>query len=149
MLCKNSLLFSLVTAFFIFSSVTLGGSESDFPSFQTTPISGIHSTFSLISLSIFVLIDKWVLSFIGEIRNENDVVVVSWGTKRFLAEDEPPLNSSLILAAKRTYRKDPLNNFKRYTGGWNISNRHYWAVSIQAEHTFTGLKVDNLLWGKE
>lgn len=54
-------------------------------------------------------------------------MVVSWGTKRVLTEEEPPLNSSLILAAKRTYRKDPFNNFKRYTGGWNISNRHYWA----------------------
>ncbi|KAF3616074.1 hypothetical protein FXO38_34772, partial [Capsicum annuum] len=103
MLCKGPLLlFSLATAFFLFLSLTLGVSESDFPSFQTS----------------------------GEIRNENDVVV-SWGTKRFLAESpddgESPLNSSLILAAKRTHRKDPLNNFKRYTGGWNISERHYWA----------------------
>uniref|UniRef100_A0A9I9CYM1 Transmembrane protein n=1 Tax=Cucumis melo TaxID=3656 RepID=A0A9I9CYM1_CUCME len=36
-------------------------------------------------------------------------------------------NSSLILAETRTYRKDPLNNFQRYTGGWNIKNKHYWA----------------------
>ncbi|XP_015085775.1 uncharacterized protein LOC107029009 isoform X2 [Solanum pennellii] len=96
MLCKTSLSFCLVTAFFILSSVTLclAGSDFDFPSLQAT--------------------------------GENDMVV-SWGTKRVLTEEEPPLNSSLILAAKRTYRKDPLNNFKRYTGGWNISNRHYWA----------------------
>ncbi|KAK4349149.1 hypothetical protein RND71_031904 [Anisodus tanguticus] len=109
MLCKGSLLFCLVTAFFIFSS--FGGSDSDFPSFQALPVSGE----------------------IGEgIRNENDVVVSSRGTKRILAESpdgeaEARLNSSLILAAKRTYRKDPLNNFNRYTGGWNISERHYWA----------------------
>ncbi|KAK6782132.1 hypothetical protein RDI58_019928 [Solanum bulbocastanum] len=119
MLCKTSLLFCLVTAFFILSCVTLGlaGSDFDFPSFQTTSIS-------------------------GEIRNENNVLV-SYGTKRLLTEDEPPLNSSLILAAKRTYRKDPLNNFKRYTGGWNISNRHYWAsVAFTAAPFF----VVALIW---
>lgn len=38
-------------------------------------------------------------------------------------------SSSLVLAAKRTYRQDPLNGFKRYSGGWNIKDRHYWAVS--------------------
>ncbi|KAF6147651.1 hypothetical protein GIB67_031642 [Kingdonia uniflora] len=39
-------------------------------------------------------------------------------------------NLSFVLAAKRTYRRDPTNDFKRYTGGWNISERNYWAVSI-------------------
>ena len=38
-------------------------------------------------------------------------------------------NSSFILAAGRTHRRDPLNNFKDYTHGWNISEKHYWAVS--------------------
>ncbi|KAK6942208.1 hypothetical protein RJ641_027585 [Dillenia turbinata] len=33
----------------------------------------------------------------------------------------------MILAAERTRRKDPLNYFKHYTGGWNISDKHYWA----------------------
>ncbi|CAN6459538.1 unnamed protein product [Victoria cruziana] len=36
-------------------------------------------------------------------------------------------NSSFVLAAKRTYRKDPLNGFNRYIGGWNITNIDYWA----------------------
>ncbi|CAI9113920.1 OLC1v1014625C1 [Oldenlandia corymbosa var. corymbosa] len=36
-------------------------------------------------------------------------------------------NSSLILAAERTRRKDPLDDLKYYTGGWNISNKHYFA----------------------
>lgn len=36
-------------------------------------------------------------------------------------------NSSMILAEKRATRKDPTNDFKYYTGGWNISNGHYWA----------------------
>ncbi|KAL8217452.1 hypothetical protein R6Q57_020825 [Mikania cordata] len=34
-------------------------------------------------------------------------------------------NSSLVLAEKRTRRKDPSNDFKYYTGGWNISDDHY------------------------
>ncbi|KAF9613809.1 hypothetical protein IFM89_011978 [Coptis chinensis] len=55
------------------------------------------------------------------------------GMRRFLAEGNETtengsgFNSTLILAAKRTYRRDPLDNFKRYTGGWNISELHYWA----------------------
>ncbi|RRT53075.1 hypothetical protein B296_00016354 [Ensete ventricosum] len=54
--------------------------------------------------------------------------------RRFVAEVPPPGNltvdnSSFILAAARTHRKDPLNGYKRYTGGWNISEKHYWAVS--------------------
>ncbi|KAG9147007.1 hypothetical protein Leryth_005267 [Lithospermum erythrorhizon] len=51
------------------------------------------------------------------------------GVKRLLADNSGDYvsNSSLILAEGRTYRKDPLNDFKRYTGGWNISEKHYWA----------------------
>lgn len=36
--------------------------------------------------------------------------------------------SSVALASQRTFRKDPLNGYEKYTGGWNISNHHYWAV---------------------
>lgn len=35
-------------------------------------------------------------------------------------------NSSLVLAAERTRRRDPLDGNKFYTGGWNISEYHYW-----------------------
>lgn len=52
-----------------------------------------------------------------------------WRTGRSLAEQDPAVNSSLVLAEDRTRRKDPLDDFKPYTGGWNISNQHYWAVS--------------------
>ncbi|KAL4584589.1 hypothetical protein LXL04_009193 [Taraxacum kok-saghyz] len=34
-------------------------------------------------------------------------------------------NSSLILADERTRRKDPSNDFRYYTDGWNISDEHY------------------------
>ncbi|XP_042413615.1 uncharacterized protein LOC122002491 [Zingiber officinale] len=36
-------------------------------------------------------------------------------------------NNSFVLAAQRTHRKDPLDGFSRYPGGWNISELHYWA----------------------
>lgn len=36
---------------------------------------------------------------------------------------------SFVLAAEKTHRKDPLDALRYYTGGWNISNEHYWAVS--------------------
>ncbi|KAL8129600.1 hypothetical protein V2J09_018755 [Rumex salicifolius] len=48
------------------------------------------------------------------------------GGRRWIAEVTGD-NSSLVLAERRTYRRDPLNDFKRYSGGWNISNQHYWA----------------------
>ncbi|XP_050367036.1 uncharacterized protein LOC126785398 [Argentina anserina] len=52
--------------------------------------------------------------------------VVGLDTRRSLV-DENLQNSSLILAKERTLRKDPLDDFHKYTGGWNISNDHYWA----------------------
>ncbi|XP_057790669.1 uncharacterized protein LOC131007766 [Salvia miltiorrhiza] len=33
----------------------------------------------------------------------------------------------LVLAEERTRRKDPLDDLNYYTGGWNISNEHYFA----------------------
>lgn len=36
-------------------------------------------------------------------------------------------DTTTVLAAERTRRKDPLDGLRYYTGGWNISNRHYLA----------------------
>lgn len=55
------------------------------------------------------------------------VDVVRWETARRSVAEETVENSSLILAEGRTRRRDPLNSFTRYSGGWNISNSHYWA----------------------
>ena len=38
-------------------------------------------------------------------------------------------NGTLVLAAERTRRPDPLNHFNIYTDGWNVTNSHYIAVS--------------------
>lgn len=40
----------------------------------------------------------------------------------------PSQPESLILAAERTNRPDILDGFKHYSGGWNITDKHYWAV---------------------
>ncbi|XP_010533109.1 PREDICTED: uncharacterized protein LOC104808951 [Tarenaya hassleriana] len=67
--------------------------------------------------------------------------------ERALAEENGD-NSSLILAAKRTRRKDPLENFKLYNGGWNISNQHYWAsVAFTAAPFFVISAVWFVLFG--
>lgn len=59
--------------------------------------------------------------------------VVEWNTRRIVVETST--NSTvMILAAKRTYRKDPSNNMKYYTGGWNITNSHYVYVSNPKSH---------------
>ncbi|XP_050224774.1 uncharacterized protein LOC126674369 [Mercurialis annua] len=36
-------------------------------------------------------------------------------------------DTTLLLAAKRTDRPDVLRKFKHYKGGWDITDRHYWA----------------------
>ncbi|XP_042484416.1 uncharacterized protein LOC122064724 [Macadamia integrifolia] len=64
----------------------------------------------------------------GVIDEEVSVGLIPLGTRRSLIQGNGTTNSSvLILAAQRTYRRDPLSGYKRYTGGWNISNTHYWA----------------------
>ncbi|KAG5244412.1 Chaperonin [Salix suchowensis] len=79
-------------------------------------------------------------------------VEFSWGARRSVVEapiSEPVEDSPvLVLAPKRTYRKDPLNDFKRYTGGWNISDRHYWAsVGFTAAPLFAIAAIWFLVFG--
>ncbi|WOL10643.1 hypothetical protein Cni_G19402 [Canna indica] len=55
-----------------------------------------------------------------------------------LAKNATTHNITFVLAAHRTYRRDPLNGYQRYPGGWNISNQHYWAsVGFTAILLFT------------
>ncbi|KAK8602093.1 hypothetical protein V6N13_058251 [Hibiscus sabdariffa] len=63
-------------------------------------------------------------SFVFWGREHSEVLAWKRIERRNLAEGN---GGDLILAENRTYRKDPLNDFKKYTGGWNISNQHYWA----------------------
>ena len=121
----KSLLFSLLISLFFSSTL------SHFPTSQTPPASGT-STFpcKFSGSEVFFFFNPFSkFSFSGEFFEGN----YFFGTKRSLAEgpsDEAPLNSSyLVLAAKRTHRRDPSDDFNKYTGGWNISEPHYWTVS--------------------
>ncbi|KAI5660447.1 hypothetical protein M9H77_29240 [Catharanthus roseus] len=70
--------------------------------------------------------------------------IVSWEMKtRSLLELRNGKNSSLVLAAERTRRKDPLENLNYYTGGWNISDKHYFA---SAAFTATPLFLVAAIW---
>ncbi|KAJ0090754.1 hypothetical protein Patl1_14863 [Pistacia atlantica] len=69
-------------------------------------------------------------SYTLRIAESENGEVVPWKIRRSLADETTTGNSTLILAAQRTQRRDPLENFKKYTGGWNISEQHYWAFLL-------------------
>ncbi|XP_051148161.1 uncharacterized protein LOC127263185 [Andrographis paniculata] len=77
----------------------------------------------------------------GEVGNG----VVLRGIQRSLLEvnDTSGNSSSLILAEGRTRRKDPLDNLHYYTGGWNISNEHYFASVL---YTGSALFLIAAIW---
>lgn len=65
---------------------------------------------------------------------EKEVVSVEeeWGIsvkERFMVEEKGE-NLFLILVVNRIKRKDFIENFNIYIGGWNISNIYYWIVSF-------------------
>uniref|UniRef100_A0A0D9UW69 DUF4220 domain-containing protein n=1 Tax=Leersia perrieri TaxID=77586 RepID=A0A0D9UW69_9ORYZ len=43
----------------------------------------------------------------------------------------------LVLAEERTRRPDVLDHLRMYGGGWNITNKHYWAIKFGEEATST------------
>ncbi|GAB2238017.1 hypothetical protein Droror1_Dr00015919 [Drosera rotundifolia] len=93
-----------------------------------------HHHLLIISLVIFI---TFFTNANGSV-NRNGYLLngdLRWETTRTVAtvarrgmEEEGVGNiSSLVLAGNRTHRRDPLDDFKWYTGGWNISDKHYWA----------------------
>ncbi|KAJ8435000.1 hypothetical protein Cgig2_027843 [Carnegiea gigantea] len=50
-------------------------------------------------------------------------------------------NSPMVLAPQRTLRKDPSDHFRFYTGGWNITDKHYWVSVIFTAVPFFVLAV--------
>lgn len=72
------------------------------------------------------MIDCWCNFCVGEENLER------WkdGISSVNAEAPGPAYvGTLVLAERRTKRPDILSGFRRYGGGWDISNKHYWAVS--------------------
>lgn len=73
-------------------------------------------------------------------------IVASW--RRSIVESPlpgsvPSGNNSLVLAAARTHRSDPIANLSMYSGGWNISDQHYWA---SVAYTAVPLFLVAVLW---
>ncbi|CAN8258053.1 unnamed protein product [Cochlearia groenlandica] len=77
----------------------------------------------LLLLLVFIISSFLLVATTTSISDEEERRT---SVKERLIAEESVENSSLILAAKRTKRKDPNDNFKLYNGGWNISNTHYW-----------------------
>ncbi|XVE89023.1 hypothetical protein DITRI_Ditri19aG0116800 [Diplodiscus trichospermus] len=50
-------------------------------------------------------------------------------------------SGSFILAAEETYRKDPLDHFNYYIGGWNIANVHYLASVAYSSAPFAAFAL--------
>lgn len=80
--------------------------------------------------NLFLKVGSFFFFGIGGFKVVGDDIL-SWSMKRSLLEEvKNGKNSSLVLAAERTHRKDPLRDGAYYTGGWNISDKHYLAVSF-------------------
>ncbi|KAM7266933.1 hypothetical protein ACFE04_009099 [Oxalis oulophora] len=67
--------------------------------------------------------------YVFKVRNDYVEPALPWDKIRVSLKvgNDQSNNSTLILAANRTDRRDPIDDFNIYYGGWNISNSHYWA----------------------
>lgn len=61
-------------------------------------------------------------------QRDEEQYLKTW--KSVMEESGQQGNTTLVLAQERTRRKDIFNHFKRYTGGWNITNPNYISVSF-------------------
>ncbi|XP_039051678.1 uncharacterized protein LOC120193166 [Hibiscus syriacus] len=50
-------------------------------------------------------------------------------------------NYSIILAEKQTRRPDPTDGFRTYTGGWDITNQHYYASVAYTAFPFMAMAI--------
>uniref|UniRef100_A0A0D9VD16 Uncharacterized protein n=1 Tax=Leersia perrieri TaxID=77586 RepID=A0A0D9VD16_9ORYZ len=56
--------------------------------------------------------------------------------------------ATFVLAGERTRRKDPLDGLKLYSGGWNISDEHYWtSVGFTAAPVFAAAAIWFVVFG--
>ncbi|XP_048233592.1 uncharacterized protein LOC8283097 [Ricinus communis] len=77
------------------------------------------------------------------VKNEEHMVLQRMERLVLEGENESINNSTLILAAEKTHRRDPLNNYNYYTGGWDYRSLHYWAsVAFSAAPLF----ITAVLW---
>lgn len=101
-----------------------------------------------------VYVPDFVFLFSGEVNLDPwKTEVAQIALAPYPGVDSP--EGTLVLAANRTNRPDILQRFRRYKGGWDIANRHYWAVStmIHIHHVikflihylFSCCQIDNYI----
>ncbi|CAN6681318.1 unnamed protein product [Malus baccata var. baccata] len=99
---------------------------------------------------LFDIIRRTAVEVGGERGSVGFHGVVGWDTaaRRFLEGKDGENRTVMLLAEQRTRRRDPLDAFKKYNGGWNISNKHYWAsVGFTAAPFFVTAVVWFVLFG--
>ncbi|XAR62393.1 hypothetical protein NMG60_11017130 [Bertholletia excelsa] len=96
-------------------------------------VSSLLNSFFFSSHCLLLLMDI-------ETADESVNGVVSVGIRRSVPEG----NNSLILATERTRREDPSRDFKYYTGGWNISDKHYFYESVSVSPVFFFNSISSL-----
>ncbi|XP_023734179.1 uncharacterized protein LOC111882041 [Lactuca sativa] len=89
----------------------------------------IFITFSFVSCASLLPSDQndQINSILGENGEDGH-----WRNGILSSSAQAPAPSSgssgaLVLAGSRTKRPDILNRFRKYRGGWDITNKHYWA----------------------
>ncbi|KOM48130.1 hypothetical protein LR48_Vigan07g183400 [Vigna angularis] len=95
------------------------------------------------NIQLIYLSDKWALDQLFYKHNFSRVIILEgeenlgpWKNKvaQVAPEPGPEAKGTLVLAANRTNRPDILRRFRCYQGGWDIENRHYWAVRTTMLH---------------
>ncbi|XWS11740.1 hypothetical protein CRYUN_Cryun37aG0026000 [Craigia yunnanensis] len=121
---KPFFLFLILSTFFSFSH---GQNEIvDLPSDGNSP--GKRKHFNLHEL--FYPKKKKIISLIG-----------TMSLVKSKLDEAGSGNESFLLAEKETYRKDPLDHFNYYTGGWDIASVHYLASVAYSSAPFAAIAV--------
>ncbi|KAI3951634.1 hypothetical protein MKW92_048628 [Papaver armeniacum] len=107
----------------------------------------LQSSFLLLP-TIFLIVSCCVSHGVSQSFNHQEMVVGRELLQTIDGNEVLVDNSTLILAERRTFRKDPLDNMKKYRGGWNISEKHYWAsVGFTAVPLFAIAAIWFVLFG--
>ncbi|XP_020581478.1 uncharacterized protein LOC110025364 isoform X2 [Phalaenopsis equestris] len=102
-------------------------------------VQNLHILLFLLFYSVrFSHADAVILKSSLSERQADNHGILPWS---FIAEEDSILhptnslsmdNTSFKLALDRTKRKDPTKLYTYYTGGWNISDEHYWASAASS-----------------
>uniref|UniRef100_M4F274 Uncharacterized protein n=1 Tax=Brassica campestris TaxID=3711 RepID=M4F274_BRACM len=84
-----------------------------------------HDRRRLLLIGVAILVFSCLVSFSHGVSSSSHHHPSSTSFQGFRRQIQEGANGTLVLAAERTRRPDPLNNFNIYTDGWNATNSHY------------------------